>query len=52
MFRGGRANVHDEKRSDRPSAASDDLVQRVEQKLSCNFKKFHALFSTRLSQLG
>jgi hypothetical protein len=27
MFKNGRTNVHDQVRSDRPSAVSDDLVQ-------------------------
>jgi hypothetical protein len=58
---GGRTNVHDEERSGRPSVMNDDLAQSVDQKvcerchftiskLCVNFHKFHALFSTRLSQ--
>jgi hypothetical protein len=46
-----------------PSVVSDDLVQSVDQQicengasqfldLSCDFHKFHALFSMKLSQLG
>jgi transposase len=64
MFKAGRTNVHDEKRSGRPSVVSDDLVRSVDQtkkivkdgasqfqKFHVNFHKFHAFFSTRLSQL-
>jgi transposase len=36
MFKDGRANVHNEERSGRPSAVSDDLVQSVDQK---NYEK-------------
>jgi hypothetical protein len=47
----------------RPSVVSEDLVQNVTKKFvkdgalqfqnfRVNFHKFHALFSTRLSQLG
>jgi hypothetical protein len=47
----------------RPSVVSNDLVRSVDQKFvkdgasqfqsfQVNFDKFHALFSTRLSQLG
>jgi hypothetical protein len=63
MFKDVRTNIHDESRSVRPFAVSDDLVQSVEQKnvkdgasqfqnFHVNFHKFHALFSMRLSQLG
>jgi hypothetical protein len=55
MFKDGRTNVHDEERSGRPSAVSDDLVQSERQHFTIfcvNFHKLHALFSTRLSQLG
>jgi hypothetical protein len=63
MLKHGRTNVHDEERSGWLSVVRDDLVQSVEQriyeirrftisKLSCDFRKLHALFSTRLSQLG
>jgi histone-lysine N-methyltransferase SETMAR len=58
----GEQNVHDEERSGQPSIASDNLVQSVDQKncerrrftiseLSCASPKFHAVFSTRLSQV-
>jgi transposase len=33
MFKDRKTNVHDEKRSGRPSVASDDLVQNVDQKM-------------------
>jgi hypothetical protein len=57
----GRTNVHDEERNGRPSVVSDDLVQSVDKKFAkdgvsqfqnfrVDFHKFHALFSTRLSQ--
>jgi hypothetical protein len=60
---GGRTNLHDEGRSGRPSVMSDDLFQNADQKFvkdgasqfqsfRVNFHKCHALFSTRLSQLG
>jgi transposase len=63
MFKDGRTNVHDEERSGRPSVVSDDLVQTVAkqfvkdgasqfQNFCVNFRTFHALFSTRLSQIG
>jgi hypothetical protein len=63
MFKDGQTNVHDEERSDRPSVVSEGLVQSVHQKFvkDCpsqfkefrvNFTNFHALYSTRLSQLG
>jgi hypothetical protein len=63
MFKDGQINVHSEERSDRLSVVSDDLVQSVDLKFvkdgasqfhnfRVNFHKFHALFSTRLSQLG
>jgi hypothetical protein len=54
-------NVHDEERSGRPSVVND-LVQSVDKKkftkdgvsqfqnFRVDFHKFHALFSTRLSQ--
>jgi hypothetical protein len=35
----GEQNVHDEERSGRPSAVSDDLVQRVDQKI-CESRRF------------
>jgi hypothetical protein len=31
MFKGGRADVHDEERSGRPFVVSDGLVQNVDQ---------------------
>jgi transposase len=63
MFKDGRTDVDDEERSGRPIVVSDDLVQSVDEKcvnegasqfqnFRVNFHKFHALFSTRLSQLG
>jgi hypothetical protein len=63
MFKDGRTNVHDEERNGRPFVVNDDLVQDVEQKivkdgashsqsLHVNFQTLHALFSTRLPQLG
>jgi hypothetical protein len=63
MFKDGRINIHNEERSGRPTVVSDDHDQTVDQKLvkdgvsqfqnlRVNFQKFHALFSTRLSQLG
>jgi hypothetical protein len=33
MFKDGRKNVHDEERCGRPSVASDDLIQSVDQKV-------------------
>jgi hypothetical protein len=33
MFKYGRKYVHDERRSDRPSVVSDELVQNVDKKL-------------------
>jgi hypothetical protein len=33
MFKDGRTNVHDEKRSGRPSVLSDDLARSVDQKI-------------------
>jgi hypothetical protein len=62
MLKDGRTNVHDEERSSRPFVLSDD-IQSVDQKfmkdgiselqnVRVNFHKLHALFSTRLSQLG
>jgi hypothetical protein len=62
MFKDGRTNFQDEERRDRPSEVSDDFVQMVDHKICerrrfiisfrVNFHKFHALFCTRLSQLG
>jgi hypothetical protein len=54
MIKDGRTNVHDVKRSGRPSVVSDDLVQSVDQKsvkdgvsqfqnFPVNFNEFHAL---------
>jgi hypothetical protein len=34
MFKDGRANVHDEERSARPSVISDNFLQNVDQKNS------------------
>jgi hypothetical protein len=39
MFKDGRTNVHDEKRSGQPSVVSDDLVQSVDQKM-CERRRF------------
>jgi hypothetical protein len=63
MLKDGRTNVHGEERSDGPVVVSDDDVQIVDQKFEkdsasqfqnfhVNFHNFHALFSTRFSQLG
>jgi hypothetical protein len=64
MFKDGPKSIHDEERSGRPSAVGDDSVQFVDKKKSVkdgasqfenvrvNFDKFHAIFSTRSSQLG
>jgi hypothetical protein len=61
MFKDGRANyVHEEERSGLPSVVSYDLVQRIDQKICKSsaskfqnfqvyFRKFHTLFSTKLS---
>jgi hypothetical protein len=38
----GRTNVHDERRSGRPSVVSDDLVQSVDQKI-CERRRFTIL---------
>jgi hypothetical protein len=62
MFKDGWTNVHDEERSGRPSVVSDDIFKLLTKKFvkdgasqfqnfRANFHK-HALFSTRLSQLG
>jgi hypothetical protein len=59
MFKNGRKNIHDEERSDRPTEVLKVLTKKFVkdgasqfQNLLVNFHKFHALFSTRLSQLG
>jgi hypothetical protein len=62
MYKDGRTNVHDEKRSGRPSVVSDDLVQVLTKKFvkdatqfqnfRVNIHIFHALFSTKSSKLG
>jgi hypothetical protein len=64
MFKDGRKNVYNEDQVvGLPSVMSYDPVQSVDQQFcerchsqfqnfSVNFQKFHALFSTRLSQLG
>jgi transposase len=39
MFKDGRTNVHDEEQSGRPSVASDELAQSVEQKI-CERRPF------------
>jgi hypothetical protein len=63
MFKDWRKNIHDEQRSVRTSVMSDHPFKSVDQKyvkdgasqfqnFRLNFHKFHALFSTRLSQLG
>ena len=35
-FKNGRKNVHDEERSGRPSVTSDDLLQKVDEKVKMN----------------
>jgi hypothetical protein len=61
MFKDGRTNVHDEKRSGQQSIVSDDLVKVLNkkfvkddasqfQKFCVNLSKFHILFSMILSQ--
>jgi hypothetical protein len=63
MFEDGQTNVHVQKPSGQPSILSDGHVQSVDQKIcerrrltisepDVNFHKFHALVSSRLSQLG
>jgi hypothetical protein len=63
MFKDGRRNVHNEERSVQPSVVCEDLAQSVDKKnmkddasqfenFHVNLHKFHAPFSTRLSQLG
>jgi hypothetical protein len=54
MFKDRRANVHDEEQSDYLFQSVDkQICERCHltiSELSCEFHKFHALFSTRLSQ--
>jgi hypothetical protein len=62
MFKCGRTNVHDEERSGRPSVVmflfkvlTKKLVKDGASKLQnfrMNLHKFHALFSTVISQLN
>jgi hypothetical protein len=53
MFEDRRTNVHDKERSGQPSELSDVKDGASQHQNFCvNFHKFHALFSTRLSQLG
>jgi hypothetical protein len=63
MFKDGRTNVHDEKRSGPPSVVSDDLVQSVDQsicerrrftvlELSCEFSQITPTLLYELPQLG
>jgi hypothetical protein len=51
---GGRTNVHDEEQSGWPSVVSDELIQSERRYFTTSelLCEFHALFSTRLSQLG
>jgi hypothetical protein len=60
MFKNGRTNDHEEKRSGQPFVVSDDLVQSVDQKFvkddvsqfqkfCVNLPRFHTLFSMILS---
>jgi len=60
MFNEGRENVHDEARSGRPSLVNDDLVRKVNERVSddrrftilicpCTFLKFQGLYSMTLS---
>jgi hypothetical protein len=57
MFKDGRTNIHDEEWSGRSSIVSDynkfvkDGASQF-QNFRVNFNKIHALFSTRLPQLG
>jgi hypothetical protein len=37
---GGRTNVHNEERSGRSSAVSDDIVQNVDPKRTCGRRRF------------
>jgi hypothetical protein len=39
MLKDGLTNVHDEERSGRPSAVSDELVQNVDKKM-CERRRF------------
>jgi hypothetical protein len=59
MFKDGQTHVLSEEQSGWPAFYSDDLVQSVGKKICekisnfpVNFHKFHALFSTRLAQVG
>ena len=60
MFNEGRANMHDEARSGRPSLVNADLVRKVNERvrddrsftisdLSCTFLRFQGLYSVTLS---
>ncbi|GFU31694.1 HTH_48 domain-containing protein [Trichonephila clavipes] len=59
IFKDGRTNIHDEERSGRPSAITDELIQKVDCKVKENRRftisslaeKFHAVSRSVLHEI-